>query len=292
MQNVGGVMSEDLFAYSNTGEPKSIVKEFIREVVTSLHWLAIEAAKVSLGEAATSPPLPASDSWLDLQSLGQKQVYEEILQQTVREEKEKLWKSLITSTLTLFGDGAESPNRANAGTDDSAPNSSIEKTKESESLSVFHRLEVLSFLKRARAAYGRTALCLSGGAMMGEEMPQNRPESSTERELNDFAFLFLGLYHFGHVLGLLEAGVLPDIISGTSGGSVIAAVVCTRTDDEIRRDFDPEILITKLTCFSRSWPERLTSLWRTGNLFSFEDWLEKIQWYAERVSSLLCAVFT
>jgi hypothetical protein len=164
-------MSEDLFAYSNTGEPKCIVKEFIEEVVTSLHWLACEAAKVSLGEAVRSPPLPASDSWLDLQSLGQKQVYEEILQQTVREEKEKLWKSLITSTLTLFGDGVESPSRANAETDSyPAPSSSIEKTKESESLSVFHRLEVLSFLKRARAAYGRTALCLSGGAMMGEKM--------------------------------------------------------------------------------------------------------------------------
>jgi hypothetical protein len=184
MQNVGGVMSEDLFAYSNTGEPKSVVKEFIGEVVTSLHWLAREAAKVSLGEAATSPPLPASDSWLDLQSLGQKQVYEEILHQTVREEKEKLWKSLISSTLTLFGDDAESLSRSNAGIDPhSALTSSIEKTKESESLSVFHRLEVHSFLKRARAAYGRTALCLSGGAMMGEEMPKiglrRRPTASS-----------------------------------------------------------------------------------------------------------------
>lgn len=91
--------------------------------------------------------------------------------------------------------------------------------------------------------------------------------------------MFAGLYHLGHVLGLLEAGVLPHIISGTSGGSVIGAILCTRTDDEIRRDLNPEILIQKLTCFDRPWSERLKSLVREGCLFSFDDWLEKIQWY-------------
>jgi predicted acylesterase/phospholipase RssA len=88
-----------------------------------------------------------------------------------------------------------------------------------------------------------------------------------------------GLYHIGHVLGLLEAGVLPDIISGTSGGSVIGSILCTRTDDEIRRDLNPQVLITKLKCFSRPWPERVKSLWENGNLFSFDDWMERIQWY-------------
>ena len=93
-----------------------------------------------------------------------------------------------------------------------------------------------------------------------------------------FANVFAGLYHFGHVLGLLEAGVLPDIISGTSGGSVIGAIICTRTDDEIRRDFDPQVLITKLICFSRPWSARLKSVWQTGNLFSFDEWMDNIQW--------------
>jgi predicted acylesterase/phospholipase RssA len=87
-----------------------------------------------------------------------------------------------------------------------------------------------------------------------------------------------GLYHIGHVLGLLEAGVLPDIISGTSGGSVIGAILCTRTDEEIRRDLNPSMLITKLKCFSRPWSERIKSLWQNGNLYDFDDWMEKIQW--------------
>jgi len=77
----------------------------------------------------------------------------------------------------------------------------------------------------------------------------------------------------------LEAGVLPTIISGTSGGSVIGAIICTRTDEEIRRDLDPELLVTKLTCFDRPWSERLKSLVREGCLFSFETWMEKIKWY-------------
>ena len=33
---------------------------------------------------------------------------------------------------------------------------------------------------------------------------------------------------------MLEARCLPTVISGCSGGAVIAAFVCTRTDDELR----------------------------------------------------------
>jgi hypothetical protein len=38
-KNVGGVMNEDLFSVTNTGEPKTIVKEFLQEVVITLKWL-------------------------------------------------------------------------------------------------------------------------------------------------------------------------------------------------------------------------------------------------------------
>jgi len=65
-------------------------------------------------------------------------------------------------------------------------------------LTKVHREQMIDFFRRARTAYGRTALCLSGGSTMGS-------------------------YHFGHIRGLLEAGVLPNIISGTSAGSVVAA---------------------------------------------------------------------
>ena len=38
-QNVGEMMNEELFSYTDTGEPKNIVKNFIDEVVDTLEWL-------------------------------------------------------------------------------------------------------------------------------------------------------------------------------------------------------------------------------------------------------------
>ena len=76
-------------------------------------------------------------------------------------------------------------------------------------------------LRRARAAYGRTGLCLSGGAAMGT-------------------------YHFGIVKGLFDQGILPHILSGTSAGAVVGAFVGTRTDEEIERDLTPETLELRL----------------------------------------------
>ncbi|CUG91518.1 patatin-like phospholipase, putative [Bodo saltans] len=57
-------------------------------------------------------------------------------------------------------------------------------------------------------SFGVTALMLSGGAS-------------------------LGMYHIGVVRALFEAGLLPRIISGSSAGSIIAAVICTRTDADL-----------------------------------------------------------
>jgi hypothetical protein len=151
-------MTEDLFSYSNTGEPKQIVKEFVEELVTSLHWLTSEAEKISL---------QAYDATVDLVTLSprpeQKLAYDEILNETVRKEKENLWKkSLVAATLDLVGSGKKSTGEV------TPPNGRKESADVARGpLSHYHRMEVLAFLKRARAAYGRTALCLSGGAMMG-----------------------------------------------------------------------------------------------------------------------------
>lgn len=235
-------MSEDLFAYANTGDPKKVVNDFIEEVVSCARWLTEEVAK--------SPPIDkhACDcdgenaSFEDLDPQEQKQQYDSMLQETVTTEKTKLWQSVLSATLSLLGSTTEANNIVHGDSPD-------------ESLAVFHRQQVLDFMKRARASYGRTALCLSGGAMMG-------------------------LYHFGHVRALIEAGVLPHIISGTSGGSVVGAVVGTRTDEELRRDLHPQVLIQYLSCFDRPWGERLKSLWQTGALFSFDTWMEKIRWFA------------
>ena len=67
-------------------------------------------------------------------------------------------------------------------------------------------------VKRIGRVYGRPALMLSGGAL-------------------------LGLFHFGVVKALFEQDLLPRTISGSSMGSIIAAWACTHTDGELRELF-------------------------------------------------------
>src|SRR3546814_6105897 len=70
------------------------------------------------------------------------------------------------------------------------------------------REEKRDFFRRAQHCYGRSALLLSGSG----------------------SFLF---FHIGVVKALWEEGVLPAIMSGASGGSIVAAVVCTRKNSAI-----------------------------------------------------------
>lgn len=56
--------------------------------------------------------------------------------------------------------------------------------------------EKRTFLKSIYKNYGRSALCLSGGAGFG-------------------------YYHLGVVRALLQAGVLPTVITGTSAGALM-----------------------------------------------------------------------
>ncbi|KAI3427163.1 hypothetical protein D9Q98_007100 [Chlorella vulgaris] len=68
--------------------------------------------------------------------------------------------------------------------------------------------EKAAFLKETRHAFGRTALVLSGGGS-------------------------LGAFHLGVVKALLEHGMLPRVLAGSSVGSVVCALVSTRTDSEL-----------------------------------------------------------
>lgn len=73
----------------------------------------------------------------------------------------------------------------------------------------------LDFFYRANICFGRSALMLSGGGV-------------------------LGFYHLGVVKTLLEQGLLPRVISGSSAGSLVAGVVGTHTDVELEHFFDPD----------------------------------------------------
>ena len=73
--------------------------------------------------------------------------------------------------------------------------------------------EKLSFMHEIRHAFGRTALLLSGGAS-------------------------LGAFHIGVVRTLVEHRLLPRIIAGSSVGSIMCAIVATRSWPELQLFFE------------------------------------------------------
>lgn len=189
-KNVGGIMSEDLFSFTNTGEPLHMVRDFIEEVARTMEWVTDEALK-----------LPFDPDELSDEDSEAKRDYQASLAMNVRIEKDKIWKSLVSFATSIAGDDkpSNSTNGSSVSSLESAQSGGYPTRKANATqLPSFHRKQVIEFFRRARAAYGRTALCLSGGSTMGA-------------------------YHFGHIRGLLEGGVLPNIISGTSAGSVVAA---------------------------------------------------------------------
>lgn len=101
--------------------------------------------------------------------------------------------------------------------------------------------------------FGRTALCLSGGAT--------------------FAY-----YHFGVVRALLDNGVLPELITGTSGGALVAGLVATRTDEELKQLLVPALAHQIRACHEgfTTWLRRW---WRTGARFDTLDWAKQCSWF-------------
>jgi len=267
-KNVGGVMSEDLFSYTNTGEPKYIVSEFIDEVTTTLHWITDDALDSSIMEQQRERTSSTGSS-----STSSISKYDEKLNQKTRDERDKIWKSIVSWATLDFDpkpkekDGQSNRRPSNGSNDSSShhdkksPNGCRDggnnpaATKTSSKKRQHHIHQLQEFLKAAKSSYGRTALCLSGGAAMG-------------------------CYHFGHLYGLMECDCLPHIISGTSAGSAIAALVCTRTNEEIRRDLTPDMIASKMHFFTRPWSERLKSIWKNGHMFAYEEWLISARWFA------------
>lgn len=101
--------------------------------------------------------------------------------------------------------------------------------------------------------YGRTALCLSGGAT--------------------FAY-----YHFGVVKALLEEDLLPDVITGTSGGALVAGLVATRTNEELKELLVPA-LASKITACSEPFTTWFRRWYRTGARFDSVDWARQCAWW-------------
>lgn len=108
--------------------------------------------------------------------------------------------------------------------------------------------------KHVYANFGRTALCLSGGA--------------------GFAY-----YHLGVVRALLDTDLLPDVITGTSGGALIAALVATRTNDELKRLLIPA-LAHKINACQEPMSTWIPRWWKTGARFDSVDWAARCAWWS------------
>ncbi|KAH8741453.1 hypothetical protein FG386_002407 [Cryptosporidium ryanae] len=71
---------------------------------------------------------------------------------------------------------------------------------------------LVHFLELLGHSMGKTALCLSGGGA-------------------------LAMYHLGVVKVLIQQNIMPKIINGTSGGSIVAALLATKKNDEILNEY-------------------------------------------------------
>ncbi|KAJ9630763.1 hypothetical protein H2203_001287 [Taxawa tesnikishii (nom. ined.)] len=107
--------------------------------------------------------------------------------------------------------------------------------------------------KHLSTNFGRTALCLSGGAT--------------------FAY-----YHFGIAKALLDADLLPPIITGTSGGALVAALLCTRTNEELKQLLIPALAYRITACHDSlaTWFRRW---YTTGARFDAVDWAKRCSWF-------------
>ncbi|KAJ6144231.1 hypothetical protein N7470_008126 [Penicillium chermesinum] len=85
-------------------------------------------------------------------------------------------------------------------------------------------------------------------------------------------------YHFGVVKALLDNEVLPEIITGTSGGALVAALVATRTDEELKQLLVPALAHRIRACHEgfTTWIRRW---WRTGARFDTLDWAKQCSWF-------------
>lgn len=113
--------------------------------------------------------------------------------------------------------------------------------------------EKYQLAKHLGTNFGRTALCLSGGA--------------------SFAY-----YHFGIAKAMLDADLLPDIITGTSGGALVAALLATRTDEELKQLLIPA-LAHRITACHDAWPTWTRRWWQTGARFDSVDWAKRCSWF-------------
>jgi NTE family protein len=81
--------------------------------------------------------------------------------------------------------------------------------------------EKLDFFRRADHCFGRSAFMMSGSGSL----------------------LF---FHIGVAKALLQQGLLPNVLSGSSGGAFVGSLLSTHQDDQLLEMLEPEYLVFRL----------------------------------------------
>ena len=90
------------------------------------------------------------------------------------------------------------------------------------------------------------------------------------------------MYHYGVMRALYDQGMLPRIISGSSGGSLLASIVCCKTTEELKELFADPRTGVKMGVWERpeyqfSWPERFRRLYRGKSMLTYETFRDFIK---------------
>ena len=81
--------------------------------------------------------------------------------------------------------------------------------------------------------------------------------------------------HFGVVKAFLDVGLLPRVISGTAAGGLVAALICTRTDTELKELLVPE-LANRITACEEPFKVWFKRFWTSGARFDSATWARKV----------------
>ena len=124
--------------------------------------------------------------------------------------------------------------------------------------------EKRAFFRAVNKNYGSSALCLSGGASFGYY-----------QYVYHLRVLLVLITSFGVVKAFLDADLLPRVVTGTSAGGIVAALLCTRTDAELKHLLVPE-LANKITACEDAFGVWIKRWYETGARFSAIKWAEKV----------------
>ncbi|KAE9344359.1 hypothetical protein PR003_g8506 [Phytophthora rubi] len=122
----------------------------------------------------------------------------------------------------------------------------------------FSSAEKIEFFRHVKQSFGSTALCLSGGGS-------------------------IAMYHKGIIKALLEADLMPNIVSGSSGGAITAAMIACKTNKELLDDIIQDDVSTKFIPLGIRWfpplLEQITHCIKTGFLIECSTFERTTQHY-------------